>query len=280
MRRLARDGQLDRALEFLPTDRQIRERLERRPGADPARSSRCCSPTPRSRSPTSCSRTALPDDPYLQQPAARLLPAARCASASPSRSTGTRCAARSSRRCWSTTWSTPAVRPSCSGCGRRPAPRSEEIVRAQTAAREIFGLGAGVGRGRGARQQGRRRRPDPDPAALAPARRARHALAARQPAAAAGARRDHRLLRASGSTQVWAELPKLLRGADLEWYQRSYDELTEAGVPDELATRVAGLLVRLPDARHRRDRGPHRQGPAGRRRGLLRPRRPAAASPS
>ena len=132
-------GHLDRALEFLPTDRQIRERLSTGQGPDPAGDWPCCSPTRRSRSadelhrhrrcPTTrtcaacCTRTSRP----------------RCASSSPSRSTGTRCAARSSRPCWSTTRSTPAVRPSCTGCGRRPGPRLEEIVRAQTAAREIFG---------------------------------------------------------------------------------------------------------------------------------------------
>ena len=46
--------------------------------------------------------------------------------------------------------------------------------------------------------------------------------------------------------QVWAQLPKLLRGADLEWFQGIYDELTEAGVPDALATRCAGLSSAFP----------------------------------
>ncbi|MGJ3559870.1 hypothetical protein ACR6C2_18975 [Streptomyces sp. INA 01156] len=41
--------------------------------------------------------------------------------------------------------------------------------------------------------------------------------------------------------QVWSQLPKLLRGADLEWFQKIYDELTGVGVPGELATRVAGF---------------------------------------
>jgi len=45
---------------------------------------------------------------------------------------------------------------------------------------------------------------------------------------------------------VWAQLPKLLRGADLEWYQRIHDELTSAGVPDECATRVAGFSSAFP----------------------------------
>ncbi|MGI5139633.1 MULTISPECIES: NAD-glutamate dehydrogenase [unclassified Streptomyces] len=46
--------------------------------------------------------------------------------------------------------------------------------------------------------------------------------------------------------QVWNELPKLMRGADLEWWQKIYDELTGAGVPDQLATRVAGFSSAFP----------------------------------
>jgi glutamate dehydrogenase len=46
--------------------------------------------------------------------------------------------------------------------------------------------------------------------------------------------------------QVWSQLARLLSGADLEWYQKIYDELTGAGVPDELATRVAGFSSAFP----------------------------------
>ncbi|WP_405465515.1 NAD-glutamate dehydrogenase [Streptomyces jietaisiensis] len=46
--------------------------------------------------------------------------------------------------------------------------------------------------------------------------------------------------------QVWSQLPKLLRGVDAEWYQKIYDELAGAGVPDELATRVAGFSSAFP----------------------------------
>ncbi|OIV37594.1 NAD-glutamate dehydrogenase [Mangrovactinospora gilvigrisea] len=38
-----------------------------------------------------------------------------------------------------------------------------------------------------------------------------------------------------------AALPKLLRGVDMEWYQTVYDEMAAAGVPDAMAARVAGL---------------------------------------
>ena len=49
-----------------------------------------------------------------------------------------------------------------------------------------------------------------------------------------------------GVASVWAHLPKLLRGADLEWYQGIHDELTDAGVPEELAARVAGFSSAFP----------------------------------
>lgn len=49
-----------------------------------------------------------------------------------------------------------------------------------------------------------------------------------------------------GVARVWSELPNLLRGADLEWYQRIFDELSDAGVPDELAQRVAGFSAAFP----------------------------------
>ncbi len=81
--------------------------------------------------------------------------------------------------------------------------------------------------------------------------------------------------------QVWSELPKLLRGADAEWYQHIHDELTAAGVPDEPATRGGRVLLGLRDAGHRR-RWPTDMGeePLGRRRGVLRPRRPARRHPA
>lgn len=62
-------------------------------------------------------------------------------------------------------------------------------------------------------------------------------------------------------TTVWPQLPKLLRGADLEWYQSVHDEMTGAGVPEDLATRVAGLSSAFPildivDVAHRADKEP------------------------
>ncbi len=45
---------------------------------------------------------------------------------------------------------------------------------------------------------------------------------------------------------VWSELPKLLKGTDLEWFQSVNDELTDAGVPGDLALRVAGFSSAFP----------------------------------
>ncbi|GAA3060732.1 hypothetical protein GCM10020000_49780 [Streptomyces olivoverticillatus] len=45
---------------------------------------------------------------------------------------------------------------------------------------------------------------------------------------------------------VWGELPKLVCGADLEWWQSIHDELVAAGVPGELAVRVAGFSSVFP----------------------------------
>lgn len=49
-----------------------------------------------------------------------------------------------------------------------------------------------------------------------------------------------------GVERVWNELPKLLRGADIEWYGSILDELTSVGVPEELAVRVAGFSSAFP----------------------------------
>ena len=142
--------------------------------------------------------------PVPAQAAARVLPRAAARSSSPSRST----AHALRREIITTVLVNDTVNTGGSTFLHRLREETgasiEEIVRAQTAAREIFGLGAGLGRGRGAGQPGRGRCPDPDPAALAPAGRARHALAAGQPAAAAGDRRDHRVLRRGRGTGVGA----------------------------------------------------------------------------
>ncbi|MEU5157926.1 NAD-glutamate dehydrogenase domain-containing protein, partial [Glycomyces sp. NPDC021274] len=65
MRRLVRDGHLDRALEFLPTDRQIRERLSAGRGLTQPETAVLLAYTKITVA-DELIQTALPDDPYLQ----------------------------------------------------------------------------------------------------------------------------------------------------------------------------------------------------------------------
>ncbi|WP_405013096.1 NAD-glutamate dehydrogenase [Kitasatospora sp. NBC_01539] len=46
--------------------------------------------------------------------------------------------------------------------------------------------------------------------------------------------------------QVWDSLPKPLRGEDAVWFESIHRELAAAGVPDDLATRIAGLSSAFP----------------------------------
>ena len=95
MRRLEKRGVLNRELEGLPTTRQVRRRLERGEGLTTPELSVLLAWTKIVLA-EELLGSDLPDDPYLRGRPAGLLPAARCARASPSRSPRTRCAARSS----------------------------------------------------------------------------------------------------------------------------------------------------------------------------------------
>lgn len=121
----------------------------------------------------------------------------------------------------------------------------EEIVRAQTAAREIFGLGAvwdaveALDNSVAADVQTRIRLHS----RRLVERGTRWLLGNRpQPVEIAGTVEFF----AEGVEQVWQQLPRLLRGADLEWYQNIVEELTAVGVPDVLALRVAGFSAAFP----------------------------------
>ena len=119
----ARRAARPRRWSSCPTDRQIRERLDSRARADPARAGRAArlhqdhgggraDRAPTCRTTRTCAGCCTPTS---RQPLRERFPEHD--------RRRTRCAARSSRPCWSTTRSTPAVRPSCTGCGRRPGPR-------------------------------------------------------------------------------------------------------------------------------------------------------------
>ena len=141
IRELEARGDLDRALEFLPDRRRDRRARRRGRGALLTRVRR---------------PARLREDHAHRRPARHrarrraVVRPASCASTSRARSpsattrssTPTRCAARSSRRSSSTTWSTAAASRSRSARARRRAPGPVEVARAYSVAREVFALPA------------------------------------------------------------------------------------------------------------------------------------------
>ncbi|NEY34791.1 NAD-glutamate dehydrogenase [Streptomyces sp. PRKS01-65] len=243
MRHLVREGHLDRALEFLPTDRQIRERLSAGQGLTGPETAVLLAYTKITVA-EELLHTSLPDDPYLKGLLHTYFPTAL------REQFGDRIDTHPLRREITTTV---LVNDTVNTGGTTYLHRLreetgaslEEIVRAQTAARAIF--------------------------RAYPVWDAVESLDNKVEAAVQTRIRLHsrRLVErgtrwllnnrpqplqlaetvgffAERVEQVWQELPKLLRGADLEWYQHIHDELTAAGVPDELATRVAGFSSAFP----------------------------------
>ncbi|MEV6959601.1 NAD-glutamate dehydrogenase [Streptomyces sp. NPDC051207] len=243
MRHLVREGHLDRALEFLPTDRQIRERLTVGHGLTGPETAVLLAYTKITVA-EELLHTSLPDDPYLRGLLHTYFPA-------PLREEfGEQIDHHPLRREITTTV---LVNDTVNTGGTTYLHRLreetgaslEEIVRAQTAARAIFRsnevwdavetLDNKVEAAVQTRIRLHSRR--------LVERGTRWLLNNRpQPLELA----ETVEFFAEGVEQVWTQLPKLLRGADLEWYQQIHDELTAAGVPDELATRVAGFSSAFP----------------------------------
>ncbi|MBT2386094.1 NAD-glutamate dehydrogenase [Streptomyces sp. ISL-11] len=243
MRRLTRDGHLDRSLEFLPTDRQIRERLSAGRGLTQPELAVLLAYI-KITTAEELLGTELPDDAYLERLLFAYFPRQL------RESYGEHVDTHPLRREIITTV---LVNDTVNSGGstflhrlrEETGASLEEIVRAQTAAREIFGLGkvwdavealdnrvdADVQtrirlHGRRLVERGTRwllnNRPQP-----------------LQLAETIEFFRD-------GVAAVWFQLPKLLKGADSEWWQSIHDELVEAGVPDDLAVRVAGFSSAFP----------------------------------
>ncbi|WEO97076.1 NAD-glutamate dehydrogenase [Streptomyces sp. FXJ1.172] len=243
LRHLVREGHLDRALEFLPADRQIRERLSQGLGLTSPETAVVLAYTKITVA-EELLQTSLPDDAYLRGLLHAYFPTAlreRFADAIDNhplrREITTTVLVNDTVNTGGTTY--------LHRLREETGASLEEIVRAQTAARAIF--------------------------CSAPVWDAVEALDNKVDAAVQTRIRLHsrRLVErgtrwllnnrpqplqlaetveffAERVEQVWQELPKLLRGPDLEWYQHVYDELSEAGVPDELATRVAGFSSAFP----------------------------------
>ncbi|MFE0102741.1 NAD-glutamate dehydrogenase [Streptomyces sp. NPDC059009] len=243
MRRLGKQGHLDRGLEFLPTDRQIRELLNAGRGLSQPELAVLLAYT-KITTADELIQTTLPDDAYLRRLLHAYFPQA-LREKFPEQVDGH--ALR--REIVTTVLVNDTVNTGGSTFLHRLREETgaslEEIVRAQLAAREIFGLSevwdavesldnevqAEIQTQirlhsrrlveRGTRWLLNNR---PQPLQLA----------------------DTIDFFSEGVAQVWAELPKLLSGSDLEWYQGIREELTEAGVPEELAQRVAGFSSVFP----------------------------------
>lgn len=243
MRRLSRDGDLNRALEFLPTDRQIRELLNSGKGLSQPELAVLLAYTKITAAEELIS-TSLPDDAHLQELLHAYFPRQLR-----ERFPDAVDAHALRREIITTVLVNDTVNTGGSTFLHRLREETgasiEEIVRAQFAAREIFGLSTvwdaveALDNQVAADVQTRIRLHS----RRLVERGSRWLLGNRpQPLEIADTIDFFR----SGVDQVWAELPKMLKGADQEWYRSILDELTDAGVPDELAQRVAGFSSAFP----------------------------------
>ncbi|MDX3694002.1 NAD-glutamate dehydrogenase [Streptomyces europaeiscabiei] len=243
MRHLVREGHLDRALEFLPSDRQIRERLNTAQGLTGPETAVLLAYTKITVA-EELLHTSLPDDAYLRKLLHAYFPVAL----------GERFPEHIdshplSREIVTTLLVNDTVNTGGTSFLHRLREETgaslEEIVRAQTASRAIFGSGEVWDGVEGLDNT-------VDAAVQTRIRLHSRRLVERGTRWLLNNRPQPLQLTetiaffSEGVHLVWGELPKLLRGADLEWYQKIYDELTGAGVPEELATRVAGFSSAFP----------------------------------
>ncbi|MFF1691740.1 MULTISPECIES: NAD-glutamate dehydrogenase [unclassified Streptomyces] len=243
MRRLVRDGNLDRALEFLPADRQIKELLNSGRGLSQPELAVLLAYT-KITAAHELIQTSLPDDPYLRRLLHAYFPQAlreRFSDAVDGHALR--------REIITTVLVNDTVNTGGSTLLHRLREETgaslEEIVRAQLAAREIFGLGEvwdaveSLDNVVAADVQTRIRLHS----RRLVERGTRWLLNNRpQPLQLAETIDFFR----EGVAEVWSAMPKMLRGADAEWYQSILDELTATGVPEELAQRVAGFSSAFP----------------------------------
>ncbi|MGC3002340.1 NAD-glutamate dehydrogenase [Streptomyces sp. G35A] len=243
MKHMVREGHLDRALEFLPTDRQIRERLSSGQGLTGPETAVLMAYTKITVA-EELLHTSLPDDPYLKVLLHAYFPTAlreqfpeHIDSHPLRREITTTVLVNDTVNTGGTTY--------LHRLREETGASLEEIVRAQTAARAIFRSSVVWD---GVEALDNKAEAEVQTRIRLHSRR----LVERGTRWLLNNRPQPLQLQetveffAERVEQVWSQLPKLLRGADLDWYQKIYDELSGAGVPDELATRVAGFSSAFP----------------------------------
>ncbi|MFH8573799.1 NAD-glutamate dehydrogenase, partial [Streptomyces sp. NPDC017993] len=243
MRRLVRDGDLDRALEFLPTDRQIRERLTAGRGLSQPETAVLLAYTKITVA-DALIHTGLPDDPYLQRLLHAYFP-----SALHDRFAEQVDAHALRREIVTTVLVNDTVNTGGTSFLHRMREETgaslEEVVRAHTAARAIFSLGQvwddveALDNIVAADVQTRIRLHS----RRLVERGTRWLLNNRPQPLELSETIDFFAERVAG---VWTAVPKLLQGSDLEWYETIRTELTDAGVPEQLAVRVSGFSSVFP----------------------------------
>lgn len=243
LRRLVRDGHLDRALEFLPTDRQIRERLNAGRGLTQPETAVLLAYTKITVA-DALVKTGLPDDPYLQHLLHAYFPTAL------REDFADRIDGHALRReIVTTVMVNDTVNTGGTSFLHRMREETgaslEEVVRAHTAARAIFRLNQvwddveALDNIVPAAVQTRIRLHS----RRLVERGTRWLLNNRPQPLELSQTIDFFSERVAG---VWAELPRLLQGSDQEWYGSILAELTEAGVPEPLAVQVSGFSSVFP----------------------------------
>ena len=243
LRRLVADGHLNRALEFLPTGAQLRERATLGRGLTQPELSVLLAYTKITLS-DEILASNLPDDPYLRGKLHRYFPPQL------QERFGEQIDAHALHREIITTVLVNETinRGGCTFAFRlkeETGATYEEIVRSHTAARSVFDLKGmwaeieGLDNVVPADVQTRMRlhsRRLVERATRWLLNNRRQPLDIAETIAVFKARTD----------EVWGMLPDLLRGSDREWFDSVYAELVEAGVPAELAVRTAGLSSAFP----------------------------------
>ncbi|GLW54875.1 NAD-glutamate dehydrogenase [Kitasatospora phosalacinea] len=240
--RLESNGQLDRALEYLPTEKQIRDRQQAGRGLSQPELSVLLAYTKITLA-DELLATDLPDDPYFRDVLHAYFPSALRARFAeqidhhPLR-----------REIITTLIVNDTInRGGCTFAFRlreETGATMEEIARTHAAARAVFGLEQiwdqveRLDNKVAARVQTKMRLH----ARRLVERATRWMLNNRQPLDIAGTIAFFH----DRVNQVWDALPKPLVGEDLAWFQSVHRELSAAGVPDELATRIAGLSSAFP----------------------------------